>query len=287
MKKQPFIQNVTKKKHVQEKKKNKNKEKQNKTKQNKTKNKKQKTKNTKQKTKNKKQNTKNKKKKQKTKKMETITHRHYSDDLYKKYPELVDRLIANASIQKQFHSNRIARNMFQVKTFPNNFESLKDTYYSVQQLQAIMKRFKIVNCKGRKSEMVVNIYFYFYFSSKIIHIQKRVRGMLLRKYLGLFGPALKNPQLCINTTDFVSFNELSTIPFPDFYSYQDENNFIYGFHRVHLNRLIIEENYYRNINQPPINPYNRQPFPPIVRTQLLKISKHSYFYRQKRQKETI
>ena len=187
--------------------------------------------------------------------------------LYEKYPEIKRQLITNANIRKQSHTKRIPRNMFKVHLFFENYETLKNTYYTVNQLHAIIKKFSICPIQGRKPDLAMNIYFYFLFSSLIVKIQKCVRGMLLRQYLRLFGPALKKRHLCTNDTDFITFNDLKNIPFPFFYSYQDCNHFIYGFD---INSLISYLQKHANRN-----PYNREKFPAIVKKQLTRISRHT------------
>ena len=74
-----------------------------------------------------------------------------------------------------------------------------------------------------------------------------------RKYISYHGPALKNRLLCTNNFDFLSMEELTTIPKEQFFSYRDSDGFIYGFDILSIHSLIYKCN---GIIQ---NPYNRKP----------------------------
>ena len=43
------------------------------------------------------------------------------------------------------------------------------------------------------------------------------------------GPAHKNRKLCVNETDFLSLENLSDIPQTQFFSYKENDGFIYGY----------------------------------------------------------
>ena len=78
--------------------------------------------------------------------------------------------------------------------------------------------------------------------------------MLQRKLNNLRGPALFNRKICVNDCDFFSLTELISIPISQFYSFKDDDGFIYGFDILSLWQLF-------NKKQAAENPYNRKVFP--------------------------
>jgi hypothetical protein len=113
--------------------------------------------------------------------------------------------------------------------------------YNIQQLKLIAKAYKL-KLTGNKPQLVSRIYSYLFLSGSIIKIQKIIRGCLQRKYITSHGPALKNKSICNNTFDFLSMDELTNIPIEQFFSYKDEDGFIYGFDLVSLYNLIYKCN---------------------------------------------
>lgn len=86
--------------------------------------------------------------------------------------------------------------------------------------------------------------------NKVIKIQKYFRNFKKNKDQILHGPALNNRSLCNNPTDFYNLEELEEIDKKFFFSYKDNDGFIYGFHIESFIQLI-------NQNDNNINPYNR------------------------------
>jgi hypothetical protein len=127
---------------------------------------------------------------------------------------------------------------------------LFENNYNVQQLKQITKNYKL-KVSGNKKELVNRIYAYLKLSYIIIKIQKVFRGSLQRKYELLHGPAFKNRSLCTNDSDFLTGDSFKSMEFSQFFSYMDEDGFIYGFDVISLYNLIMKSG--RSIK----NPYNR------------------------------
>jgi hypothetical protein len=90
---------------------------------------------------------------------------------------------------------------------------------------------------------------------KLIIVQRIARKFLGNLILKLHGPAWKQPQLCNNTTDFYSLDDLRKIPDNLFFSFLDEKDgFIYGFH-IESFINYIEQN--TTMDNELVNPYNR------------------------------
>jgi len=133
-----------------------------------------------------------------------------------------------------------------------NYNDIISYNYNLSQLKNIAKNYKL-KISGNKSQLINRIYSYLYFSSYIIKIQKVFRGNIVKKYKALHGPASLNRKLCTNLDDFVTMQPIEEINFHQFFSYKDEDGFIYGFDINSLYNLIIKT---KNRDQI-CNPYNR------------------------------
>ena len=82
-------------------------------------------------------------------------------------------------------------------------------------------------------------------------IQSVFRGHLVRFSIKVRGIALKQRNMCVNDSDFYTLDPISEIDHNDFYSYKDNQGFIYGFSVSSLIALFKRKG---NIT----NPYNRE-----------------------------
>ena len=143
---------------------------------------------------------------------------------------------------------------FLIPTMENYKETTKNNY-NIHQLKSIAKIYKL-KISGNKKELIERIFEFLHFSFYIIKIQKVFRGFLSKKLIDAYGPAFKNRKLCINETDFITMDDLKEIPYYNFFSYKDDDNFIYGFDIVSLYNLISKDT--ARISKGKIqNPYNR------------------------------
>ena len=67
-----------------------------------------------------------------------------------------------------------------------------------------------------------------------IKIQSLIRMHFSIIFVNKRGPGLLNRKLCNNQTDFITLEPLDEIPFEQFFSFKDNNNFIYGFNMISL-----------------------------------------------------
>lgn len=139
----------------------------------------------------------------------------------------------------------------------NEFSFLRIYNYNVNQLKIIAKSYKL-KVTGNKGLLISRIYDFLFLSNIIIKIQKMFRGYLHRKYIKIHGPAFKNKSWCTNSIDFLSMENVTKIPNEQFYSYRDEDGFMYGFDLVSLYNLI------HNSNGIIKNPFNIKPINTIV-----------------------
>lgn len=131
--------------------------------------------------------------------------------------------------------------------------------YSLPQLKMIAKEYKL-KISGNKSQLVLRIFSYLYFSSYIIKIQKNFRGLLVKKYNTYHGPASMNRKICTNADDFVTMEPVEEINFHQFLSYKDTDGFVYGFDIISLHNLFLKSKDITSVK----NPYNRNLIPEAV-----------------------
>jgi hypothetical protein len=134
----------------------------------------------------------------------------------------------------------------------NEYNILLKYNYNIKQLKQIAKEHKL-KVTGNKQQLVSRIYSYLYLSHLAIRVQKIIRGYLRRKYDNTHGPGFKDRSLCTNNFDFLSMDELTTIPNEQFFSFKDDDGFIYGFDILSLYNLIYK------CNGAVKNPFNQQP----------------------------
>jgi hypothetical protein len=146
---------------------------------------------------------------------------------------------------------RIDDNNISIPKF-NEYELLYKYNYNVHQLKSFTKHYKL-KISGNKPQLVARLVSFLFLSQNIVVIQKVFRGYLHRKCYNCHGPAAKNRSICNNDSDFFSTEELKDIPFENFFSYKDEDNFVYGFELLSIYNLIYK------CNGVIKNPYNRRP----------------------------
>ena len=137
-----------------------------------------------------------------------------------------------------------------------NYNEITRYNYSLPQLKIIAKEYKL-KISGNKPQLILRIFAYLYFSSQIIKIQKIFRGLLVKKYKFLHGPASMNRKICTNTDDFITMEPVEEINFHQFLSYKDADGFIYGFDIISLHNLFLKSKDNDQIK----NPYNRNTIP--------------------------
>jgi hypothetical protein len=159
--------------------------------------------------------------------------------------------------------------------------------------------YKKVKLSGTKGELRQSVYNFYHHTFNCIKIQLKFNSFLRRKLNKLRGPALNNRDICINETDFYSFDPIRDIPNQQFFSYEEigkeeekskSKSCYYGFDIASIYNLILSdngvENEYglsrRNIWNESNNPYNRNKIPHNVIRDILKIIKLDRILNRKR-----
>jgi len=147
---------------------------------------------------------------------------------------------------------------------PMNYEAMMKMSYNSNQLKHIAKYHKL-KVGGTKTTLFIRISTFLWLSHYATKLQKVFRGKIERRYIKLHGPALKNRKLCTNDLDCVTLDELSELSFDQFYSFQDIDQFIYGFNLTSIYSLIKQKTIIKLRNPLSIlNPYNRNEIPEKV-----------------------
>jgi hypothetical protein len=81
-----------------------------------------------------------------------------------------------------------------------------------------------------------------YLSNLAVKIQKIIRGRIQRRYFKAHGPAFNNRSLCTNTIDFLSMENVTDITKEQFFSFKDDDGFIYGFDLLSFHNLMYKCN---------------------------------------------
>lgn len=147
-----------------------------------------------------------------------------------------------------------------------NYNVFLDINYNIQQLKSIARYYK-QKVTGNKNELNTRLYNFLKYSFYAIRLQKVWKNHLCYKYHFLHGPAVNKRSLCNNVSDFLSFDEIDKIPYSQFFSYKDKDDFIYGFNLKSFYNLL------KNDTEPK-NPYNRESIPNDIKIQFIKLLKY-------------
>lgn len=176
--------------------------------------------------------------------------------------------------------------------------------YKVAELKemcAIIQRdfdYKKIKVTGTKGELRQSVYNFYHHTFHCIKIQLKFNSFLRRKLNKLRGPALNNREICVNETDFYSFDPIREIPDQQFFSYEEiakeegnsKKSCYYGFDIASIYNLILSDNGVENeyglsrrlVFNESNNPYNRNKFPHNVIRDILKIIKLDRILSRKR-----
>tara|TARA_Y100000992_G_C21274211_1_gene498909 strand:+ start:79 stop:1122 length:1044 start_codon:yes stop_codon:yes gene_type:complete len=150
----------------------------------------------------------------------------------------------------------------------NEYDLILDYNYTNNQLKEILS-FYLNKSNGNKDELRKKCYNVIYYSYHCILIQKYFRKFIVNKYILFHGPGFKNRKLCTNDVDFCSLDKLEEIPYNQFFSIEDESNFIYGYDIQSIYNLYIKGK--TNVE----NPFTKKEFNKNVYLTIVKYIKYS------------
>lgn len=140
---------------------------------------------------------------------------------------------------------------------PSEYEKLTSSKYSLADLRALCSHYNIKK-SGTKPDLTQRIYTFLKQTYFIRRIQRNFKDFLSKKYRRLSGPGYLQTTKCVNDTDFYTFDKISNIKPMELFTYQDNDNKIYGFHIASIFHLIVTS--YPTIT----NPYNRNVMPSAI-----------------------
>lgn len=152
----------------------------------------------------------------------------------------------------------------------DNYRDIIEINYTLQQLKLICKKYNL-KINGKKDYLRRQCYNYMFYSFYITKIQAYWRKILVLKYIMFHGPGFYNRSKCVNSTDFISLDDVDTIPYNQFFSFKDDLGLIYGFD-------VCSIYLYYNKNQEQleiVNPYTKKPMPYNVLNDIKKMIYYS------------
>lgn len=144
--------------------------------------------------------------------------------------------------------------------------------FKMDRLKEIARNYKL-KVSGTKPVIIERINQFFTQEKFATKIQSVLRMYIIKLIVKLKGPALKDRKLCVNETDFYTLEPLENIGFYDFFSYKDDENFIYGFDLNSIATLLNKPGWGKN-------PYNRFKFPFLVTKNVCVLKKLRKFYKK-------
>ena len=150
----------------------------------------------------------------------------------------------------------------------SDYAKIIDINYTLPQLKKICKKHKI-KVSGKKDELKQRIYNHMRCDYYSIFIQKIARKILVKNYLALHGPGFYNIARCTNDCDFATLDDITEIPYTQFFSFEDEDKFIYVFDILSIYNL-----YMKNKTKP-TNPFSTKIMDDSVHTNMMNFIRYS------------
>jgi hypothetical protein len=170
------------------------------------------------------------------------------------------------------------RDMTYITYYNNNIQLSK---FKIDELKHISKKHGL-KYSGTKKVLIERIEKLFHSTKPAVKIQSAFRKWTAVECLNMRGPAVKNRNLCVNDTDFVSMEPIKEIPNELFYSYQDDKDFIYGFNVSSLIQ-VLQKNL--STNEQLENPYNREVVDSRITLQILRLYRFCFIVHNDFKKE--
>ena len=169
--------------------------------------------------------------------------------------------------QKRRYNRKNVTSFTYEDSFHDNFNIDK---YPHKILKQVCKDNKLL-VTGNKNILKGRIITEFKRRFNVIHIQRLMRGWIIRHMNKLRGPALNKRELCVNKTDACSLEPLEEIEPENFYSYIGDNDQIYGFNISSLIHLLHSSNKM-------YNPYNRYEFTNKQKSSIISLHNLTIYY---------
>lgn len=187
--------------------------------------------------------------------------------IYKKDMNFVLKDLLNNTIPNKKYRDKLSKNDFFIPKV-NEYYYILNYNYTNNQLKEILN-FYSHKSNGNKDELRKKCYNILYYSYNCILIQKYFRKFIVLKYILFHGPGFKNKNLCTNDIDFCTLDKIEDIPYNQFFSIEDESNFIYAYDIQSIYNLYIKGK--TNVE----NPFTKKEFNKNVFNSIIKYIKYS------------
>ena len=151
---------------------------------------------------------------------------------------------------------KVLSNNFVIPSY-SEYNWISKYNYTLVQLKSIAKH-HTQKLTGNKTDLIERLYNFLKYSEHATYIQSKYRGYLQRKYNSLHGPAFFKRNACTNATDFYTLDDIGNISHAQFYSFKDDDDFIYGFDIASLYHIVLKN------GNTSVNPYNRKLLPKYI-----------------------
>ena len=181
---------------------------------------------------------------------------------------------------KKVSKNKNKKDIDFIMPTKENYTTVLSLNYTIKQLKDIVAHYKIKLCGANvKADIIEKVFNYFKLYDNAVIVQKAWRRYSFKQYNLLRGPARFKREICVNDTDFFTMDNLSEIPYNQFYSFIDTDKMIYGFDIMSIYNL-FEKGSNNNKTEKTTNPYNRNPFPKEVKRDIMQIIRSSRIYNE-------
>lgn len=201
--------------------------------------------------------------------MSKIESRKYFDSLLN---WIYDEYNRKNKYDEKRHKEKITTDNFKIPQ-TKEFDDFLYKKYTLPQLKNICEEFDL-KISGNKDILTRRIFSYLYLSIHVAKIQKLARKLLAKKYILTHGPAYNNRSSCVNHMDFYTMDEMKEIVPSQFFSFKDEDNFVYGFDIISFHNLIQKTE-----SLIITNPYTKQQIPSKVIMQFKELKRLSLLLR--------
>lgn len=173
----------------------------------------------------------------------------------------------NRPITMKKNKQKIDSKEFEIPKFAE-YNKLMVNNYSVSQLKSMCKKYSI-KTSGNKDELSRRCYNFLYFTLHVIKIQSFTRLYFTNNYIKLHGIGFHDKLLCVNDIDFATLDNLDDIPYSQFFSFTDSDNFTYGFDIQSIYNLYLKK------KDKLENPFTTKPISKNVCYDVIKFIKYS------------
>jgi hypothetical protein len=145
----------------------------------------------------------------------------------------------------------------------NDFNLLFSCKFTIKDLKNIITTLGLPKCrKTKRNEIWNHVLNCMIILGHIKKIQRNWRNHFIRKFNKTLGPAYRNRRLSNNVEDFVTMDSIEDIDYYNFFSYKDQDGFVYSFHFASIYNL-----FQKNMHE---NPYNRIAFENSLKLEIVR-----------------